>query len=105
MVHWEDHTGKTVRFSCDSENCQLAYIDFLDFSKKQSDYSGPQLPLTLLLAGDGTMSTPYKINFTEDPLAKSIVFLDKAQLQSRLPPFFENLNTLLDKLSFFKFNR
>ena len=51
------------------------------------------------------MSTPYKINFTEDPLAKSIVFLDKAQLQSRLPPFFENLNTLLDKLSFFKFNR
>lgn len=36
--------------------------------------------MTLLLAGDGTMSTPYKINFTEDPLAKSIVFLDKAQL-------------------------
>jgi len=61
--------------------------------------------MTLLLAGDGSMSTPYKLNFTENPLAKSIVFLDKTQLQTRLPPFFENLNTLLDKLSFFKFNR
>lgn len=61
--------------------------------------------MTLLLAGDGSMSTPYKLNFTEDCLAKSLVFLDRVQLQTRLPPFFENLNTLLDKLSFLKFNR
>lgn len=59
----------------------------------------------MLLAGDGSLNTPYKLNFTEDPLAKSIVYLDKIQLRNRLPPFFENLNTLLDKLSFYKFNR
>jgi len=59
----------------------------------------------LLFAGDGSMSTPYKLNFTEDSLAKSIVYLDKSQLRTKLPPFFENLNTMLDRLSFFKFNR
>lgn len=41
----------------------------------------------------------------DDPLAKSLVYLDKATLKNRLPPFLQNLNTLLDKLNFFKFNR
>jgi len=31
----------------------------------------------LLLAGDGTINTPYRVDFLDDPLAKSIVFLDK----------------------------
>jgi hypothetical protein len=63
------------------------------------------LPITLLLAGNGTLSTPYKLNFLNDPLAKSLVYLDKAKLKNKLPPFFQNLNTLLDKLCFYKFNR
>ena len=58
-----------------------------------------------MLAGTGTLSTPYRVNFTEDPLAKSLIFLNKALLQKKLPSFFENLNSLLDKVCFYKFNR
>lgn len=61
--------------------------------------------MTLLLAGNGTLNTPYKLNFLDDPLAKSLVYLNSSTLKAKLPPFFENLNTLLDKLCFFKFNR
>lgn len=60
--------------------------------------------MTLLLAGNGTLSTPYRLNFLDDPLAKSLVYLNKEVLQSKLPPFFQNLNTLLDKVCFYKFN-
>ena len=63
------------------------------------------MPMSLLLAGNGSYDTPYNINFLEDPLAKSLVYLNQDVLQSKLPIFFENLNTLLAKLSFFKFNR
>lgn len=58
-----------------------------------------------MLAGNGTLSTPYRVNFTDDPLAKSLIFLNKALLQKKLPSFFENLNSLLDKVCFYKFNR
>jgi len=63
------------------------------------------LPVTLLLAGNGTLSTPYRLNFLDDPLAKSLVYLNKDLLKVKLPPFIQNLNTLLDKLCFYKFNR
>ncbi len=33
--------------------------------------------MTFLLAGNGALSTPYYFNFTEDPLAKSLVYLNK----------------------------
>jgi len=46
------------------------------------------MPLTLLLAGNGTLDTPYELNFIDDPLAKSLVYLDYQKLRSRLPPFF-----------------
>lgn len=59
----------------------------------------------MLLAGNGTMDSPYKLNFLDDPVAKSLVYLDKDSLKTKLPPFLQNLNTLLDKLDFFKFNR
>jgi len=61
--------------------------------------------MTLMLAGNGTLSTPYSVNFLEDGLAKSLVYLNKELLSYKLPEFFENLNTLLDKLCFHKFNR
>jgi hypothetical protein len=66
---------------------------------------GPQLPINLMLAGNGTLSTPYRVNFVNDSLAKSLIYLNKDKLQKKLPPFFENLNSLLDKLCFYKFNR
>jgi len=83
----------------------LAHIDFLDLSKTKSNYQGPQLPTTLLLAGNGTLATPYKLPFLDDPIAKSLVYLNPDVFKTKLAPFFENLNTLLDKLCFFKFNR
>lgn len=61
--------------------------------------------MTLLLAGNGTLSSPYNLPFLTDPLAKSLVYLNKKQLELKLPPFLQNLNTLLDKLCFYKFNR
>lgn len=102
---WEDQTGKTVRISCDEVNSQLAYVDFLDYTKNKANYFGPTLPINLMLAGNGTLDTPYRVNFTQDPLAKSLLYLNKDKLQKKLPPFFENLNSLLDKLCFYKFNR
>ena len=81
---------------------QLAFIDFLDYEKSKKDYIGPQLPLTLMLAGSGTFNSPYSVNFEDDALAKSIVYFHKATLKDSLPLWFENLNTLLSKTSFFK---
>ena len=103
--HWEERTGRSIRLTCDGANSQLAYIDFIDYQKKKKDYTGPTLPMTLMLAGNGTLSTPYQANFLDDCLAKSLVYLNKELLAAKLPEFFENLNTLLDKLCFYKFNR
>ena len=77
MSFWEDVSGRTVRLSCDQKDCQLAYVDFLDFTYNKNNYKGPHLPMNLMLAGNGTLSTPYRVNFTQDPLAKSLVFLNK----------------------------
>jgi hypothetical protein len=101
---WDNITDRTLRFSTD-ESARLGYVDFLDYRKNKENYKGPQLPCTLLLAGNGTMDSPYKLNFLDDPVAKSLVYLDKETLKAKLPPFLQNLNTLLDKLDFFKFNR
>jgi len=83
----------------------LAYIDFLDKSKSKADYKAPKLPITLLLSGSGTFNSPYTLDFEGDPYAKSLVCFDKEELKPKLPLFFENMNTLLSKLSFFKLNR
>jgi len=101
---WEDVTGRTLRISADGGS-RLGYVDFLDYRRNKSNFKGPQLPMTLLLSGNGTMGTPYQLDFLNDPLAKSLIYLDKNLLKNKLPPFFQNLNTLLDKLDFFKFNR
>ena len=61
--------------------------------------------MTLLLAGSGTFNNPYFLHFEDDPLAKSLVYLHKESMKKKLPIFFENLNTLLTKTSFYKSNR
>ena len=91
-----------MRLSTSTTDNQLAFVDFMDYEKSKKDYIGPQLPLTLMLAGSGTFNSPYYVNFEDDALAKSIVYFNKATLKDSLPLWFENLNTLLSKTSFFK---
>ena len=74
----------------------------MDYEKRKKDYIGPQLPLTLMLSGSGTFNSPYHVNFENDALAKSIVYFNIDTLKESLPLWFENLNTLLAKTSFFK---
>lgn len=102
---WDERSSRTLRVSSSTTDNQLAYIDFLNYEKSKSEYVGPQLPLTLLLAGSGTFNSPFYLNFEDDALAKSIVYFHKQTLKSKLPLFFENLNTLLGKLSFYKATR
>lgn len=102
---WEERDGRSIRLSSSTTDHQLAYIDFINYDNRKSDYIGPQLPITLLLAGNGHYNSPYYLNFEDDALAKSIVYFDQATMKEKLPIFFENLNTLLAKLSFYKFNR
>ena len=58
-----------------------------------------------MLSGNGTFNCPYCLNFENDPYAKSLVYFNEKSLKKGLPLFFDNLNTLLAKLSFFKLNR
>lgn len=74
----------------------------MDYERRKKDYIGPQLPLTLMLGGSGTFNSPYMVNFEDDALAKSVVYFNKDTLKESLPLWFENLNTLLSKTSFFK---
>ena len=73
--------SKTLRVSTSPQDYQLAYIDFLDYEKDKSDFIGPKLPITLLLAGRGTFNSPYYLNFENDSLAKSIVYFHKLTLK------------------------
>lgn len=92
-----------MRLSTDSQT-QLAFIDFIDPTIKRTEFKAPKLPLVLMVSGNGTLQTPYKID-QSDLLSKQLVFLDQERLGTILPLFFQNLNMLLDKLSFYKFNR
>ena len=89
MSFWDERSSRTLRVSSSTTDNQLAYIDFLNYEKSKSEYVGPQLPLTLLLAGSGTFNSPFYLNFEDDALAKSIVYFHKATLKSKLPLFFE----------------
>lgn len=102
---WDERTSKTIRVSTCPLDYHLAYVDFLDKSKSKLDYLAPKLPITLMLTGSGTFNSPYHVNFEGDPYAKSLVCFNKEELKPKLPLFFENLNTLLGKLSFYKLNR
>lgn len=100
---WDVRGQKTLRIGTSGRDNQLAYIDFLNYEKSKKEYIGPQIPITLLFGGNGTFNSPYNLNFEEDALAKSLVYFHQATLKDKLPIFFENLNTLLSKLSFYKF--
>ena len=96
---WDDRAQKTLRVSA---TCHQGYIDFLDKSKSKLDFNGNKLPINLMLSGCGTFNSPYYLNFENDPYAKALVYLNEDKMKKDLPLFFNNLNGLLSKLSFFK---
>jgi hypothetical protein len=86
---WIDSFIRTVRLTVDTTDTQLAYIDFIDQRRNsQKDYVAPKLPQVLLLAGNGTFSTPFRVDFQNDVLLKSLIFLNKNHLKKLLPLFF-----------------
>jgi hypothetical protein len=97
--------NKTMRVSMGSDDCHLAYIDFLDKTKSKIDFNGNKLPVTLMLSGCGSFNSPYSLEFENDPYAKALVYLNEETMKPDLPIFFNNMNTLLSKLSFYKLNR
>jgi hypothetical protein len=94
-----------MRLGVSDIDYQLAYIDFLDFSKTQQNYKGFKLPITLLFSGNGTFNNPWIIDYEQDPLAKSLILIQKDYLRKKLPLFYENLNTKIARLSFYHFTR
>ena len=94
--------NKTFRLTMGDSNGHLAYIDFLDKSKSKLDFNGNKLPVNLMLSGCGTFNSPYYLNFENDPYAKALVYLREERMKKDLPLFFNNLNALLSKLSFYK---
>ena len=102
---WHDNDGnKSFRVSTCHRDFTLAYFDFLDFSTNPDEYTGPDFPQTLLVSGNGTFNNPFYFNFENDPLAKSLVLINKSYLQNKLPMFFENLNSYLMRLTFYNFS-
>jgi len=101
---WGDNNNnnKTIRLGCSKDDYQLAYIDFIDFSKTKETWPGVKLPMSILCSGSGTFSHPYKVDFIEDTYAKSIALINLDYFREKLPPFLENFNSQLSKLSFYK---
>ena len=93
---------KAIKFSF-SDDRTLSYIDFLDLTRARDDYNGPELPCKFMWSGYGTYYYPYTINIG-DPLLKSIIRLFHNQnLQKEYPKFWEQLNLLVHRISFFDF--
>jgi len=49
--------------------------------------------MPILLAGAGTYSHPYKIDFVDDAYVKSLVLINYDFLKDKLTPFMENFNS------------
>ena len=81
---------------------QLAYIDFIDYSKNSKNWLGMKLPMPILVSGSGTFNNPYSFDFIEDTYAKSIALIKFDFFKEKLPVFLENFNSQLNKLSFYK---
>mmetsp|Transcript_41315 Transcript_41315/g.62937 ORF Transcript_41315/g.62937 Transcript_41315/m.62937 type:complete len:296 (-) Transcript_41315:1272-2159(-) len=100
---WGDKgDNKSIRLRIAEKDNMLAYIDFIDFEKTEDSWEGVKLPQPFLLAGNGSFNHPYHFEYESDPLAKSVALIKFDFLWDKLPVFFENFNSQLSKLSFFK---
>lgn len=100
---WGDNGNNlTIRLGCSKDDYQLAYIDFLDFSRSKETWPGLRLPMPILLAGAGSATQPYRVDFMDDAYVKSLVLINYDFLKDKLTPFLENANSQLGQLSFHK---
>jgi hypothetical protein len=58
--------------------------------------------MPILLAGSGTYHHPYFLDYRDDVYAKSLVLIKYSFFYDKLSVFFENFNSQLNKLSFYK---
>ena len=84
-----------------TQDLTLASVDFVDFARREP--SERKLPMTVVIGGNGTFNAPYHIDYEHDAYIKSMVNINKTELKSRMPQFLENLDSLLNKVSFYKF--
>ena len=90
---WGDKDdNRSIRLGC-SKDFQLAYIDFIDYSKNHSNWLGLKLPMPILLSGSGTFNNPYNLDYINDVFAKSLVLIKYEFFKDKLPVFLENFNT------------
>jgi hypothetical protein len=100
---WSDRgDNKSIRLGCSESDYNLAYIDFVDFERTKENWLGLKLNMEILFAGSGTYHHPYFIDYRNDSYAKSLVLIQKKYFYDKLPVFFENFNSQLSKLSFYK---
>ena len=107
-----ENLGKSMRVSASHDDYHLAYFDFINLRTSNMDQKEKALNTkaatrTILLAGAGTYNSPYQVDFKNDPMAAkyllNLIKENNENFKDSLPLFFYNLNTLLGKLSFFKF--
>lgn len=67
---YEDQTNIELRFTA-SDDYTLGYVDFLDLRRTKDVFDKTPLPLTVMVAGDGSFSKPFQIN-RQDPLVRSM---------------------------------
>lgn len=61
--------------------------------------------MPILLAGSGTYHHPYFLDYRDDVLAKSLVLVKYSFFYDKLSIFFENFNSQLNKISFYKLDQ
>eukprot|EP00347_Sterkiella_histriomuscorum_P013330 403365131 len=87
----DDRLNIELRFTS-SDDYTMAYIDFIDVKKSKEQYEGPLIPMTYLLSGEGSFSSPFMIH-AQDPLVKSVSYFTNDPKIWEM--FISNLNSKL----------
>jgi len=76
-----------------SKNMDSFVIDILDTRKQALSFEGPDVPLTLILSGEGKYHNPFYLEIDKDPLVKAIgMRLGSLKIWQK---FVQNLNSKL----------
>jgi hypothetical protein len=96
MEFWksvDDKLNIEVRFTA-SDDCTLAFIDFLDTKKTRDSFQKPPLPMTILVGGTGSFAKPFHIT-RHDPLTRAVNYCIEESSNLMWDMFLANLNSRL----------